>query len=125
MSRRKPLPPREPDAQVDLHGLPPDRALRALSRELHGARLRRIETVLVITGKGWGNREQKPVLREKVEAWLRGADGARLGVDSVRVEDHGGALRVHLRRDANARPSTDPSDDPAWDHDDDTPHRKG
>lgn len=118
VTRRKPPPPPDPDSQVDLHGLAPDAALRALARELHTARHRRARIVLVITGKGWGNREQKPVLRTRVEAWLRGPDGARHHVEAVELEDHGGALRVHLRRDARARPSSDPSDDPAWDHDD-------
>lgn len=94
-----------------MHGLAPDQALRSLSRGLHAARLRRSATVLVITGKGWGNLERKPVLREKVEAYLRGAHGARLGVERVTLESHGGALLVHLRRDANPHTGAEPHDE--------------
>ena len=50
----------------------------------------------VITGRGWGNREQKPVLRLKVEAWLRGPDGSSRGVSRVSVVQKGGALDVEL-----------------------------
>lgn len=82
---------------VDLHGLAPERALRHLSQGLHGARLRGAREVLVITGRGWGNREQKPVLRLKVEEWLRGPDGARFGVESFETRSRGGALLVRLR----------------------------
>lgn len=77
--------------------MPPDRALRAVARALHAARLRRARSVLVITGKGLGNRAQKPILRQHVEAWLRGPEGARVGVAEVRLEPHGGALLVQMR----------------------------
>ena len=107
VSRRKRLPPRDPDAQVDLHGLAPEQALRALSRGLHAARLRRATSVLVITGKGWGNREQKPILRQKVEAYLRGPDGLRAGVEGFTLESHGGALLVRMRRDAQRHDGAD------------------
>lgn len=93
-----------PEAEIDLHGLAPEAALRSLARGLHAARLRRMRQVLVITGRGWGNAEQKPILRLKVEAFLRGADGARLGVSGLAVETHGGALRVTLRSDGDSRP---------------------
>lgn len=67
----------------------------------------------MITGKGWGNREQKPVLRQKVEAYLRGPHGLRAGVEGFTLESHGGALLVRLRRDANPHDGVhdDESDD--------------
>jgi len=110
VSRRKPHPPRDPDARVDLHGLAPEQALRTLARELHSARIRRAANVLVITGKGWGNREQKPILRQRVEAYLRGPDGLRAGVEGFTLEPHGGALLVRLRRDANRHDGADDDD---------------
>jgi DNA-nicking Smr family endonuclease len=89
--------PREPPIEIDLHGLPPQHALRHLGRELHACRLRRCTEVLVITGRGWGNLQQKPVLRPMVEAWLRGAEGQRLGVIGFEEHSQGGALLVTLR----------------------------
>ena len=95
MVRRE--PPDPPSSEVDLHGLPPERALRRLAQELHATRVRGESCLRVITGRGWGNREQKPILRKRVEAWLRGAEGERFGVSDVRVTSKGGALDVRLR----------------------------
>ncbi|MEW6073676.1 MAG: Smr/MutS family protein [Planctomycetota bacterium] len=81
---------------VDLHGLPPAQAMRRLAQALHAARVQGREEILVITGRGWGNREQKPILRRQVGEWLRGPEGSRLGVTSVRVTSRGGALAVRL-----------------------------
>ena len=83
--------------QVDLHGLRPEDALRRLSSALVAARLRRATELLVVTGRGHGNLRQGPILRNKVEAWLAGPDGARHGVVGVAREAHGGALRARLR----------------------------
>ncbi|MBK7643068.1 MAG: Smr/MutS family protein [Planctomycetes bacterium] len=88
--------PEEPPPEVDLHGRRPEDALRHLARELHGARLRRIGEVLVITGQGFGNALHKPILRGMVEKWLLGPDGARLGVVGFERTSRGGALLVRL-----------------------------
>ncbi|HED65284.1 MAG TPA: hypothetical protein ENJ09_06995 [Planctomycetes bacterium] len=82
---------------IDLHGLRPDQALRRLAQELHAARVRGARSVLVICGRGWGNLEQRPVLRGKVEAWLLSEEGRRLGAQSFEVTAKGGALEVRLR----------------------------
>ncbi len=82
--------------EVDLHGKRPDDALRHLGRELHAARARRLPEVLVITGQGLGNALHKPILRTKVEEWLRGPEGQRLGVQGFERVSRGGALRVRL-----------------------------
>lgn len=87
-------PPLVPE--VDLHGMRPEQALRHLARELHAARQRRLKEVLVITGRGFGNPLQQPILRGKVEQWLLGPEGRRLGVQSFERASRGGALRVQL-----------------------------
>jgi DNA-nicking Smr family endonuclease len=97
--------PVEPPFEIDLHGLRPDQALRRLGQELHACRLRQRTEVLVITGRGWGNLQQKPGLRPKFAAWLRGADGQRLGVNDFIEHSQGGALLVRLRA-PGARPSS-------------------
>ncbi len=87
----------EPDLpRVDLHGLAPDQALRRVRQELHAARVRGHRRLLVITGRGWGNPTQTPVLRRRVAAWLASAEAAELGVRRFAVTSQGGALEVLL-----------------------------
>src|SRR5262245_32542641 len=88
-------PPDESES-VDLHGLTVDQALRRLAQALHAARVRGHGRLLVITGAGWGNPDQKPVLRPAIEAWLRGKEGRALGVKDVQRVHRGGALDVKL-----------------------------
>jgi DNA-nicking Smr family endonuclease len=88
--------PQDESESVDLHGLTVDQALRRLSQALHAARVRGREHLLVITGAGWGNPDQRPVLRPRVEAWLRGPEGRALGVKDVQRVSRGGALDVRL-----------------------------
>jgi DNA-nicking Smr family endonuclease len=85
-----------PEREIDLHGRPPEAALRFLGQQLHAARVAGARGVRVVTGRGWGNREQRPVLRGKVEAWLRGPDGRRLGVSGFEIVSKGGALDVRF-----------------------------
>lgn len=85
-----------PTPEVDLHGMPPDQALRRLTQALHAARVQGAGRLRVITGRGWGNREQKPVLRSKIETWARSPEGARAGVTGIRVVSKGGALDLTL-----------------------------
>src|SRR5690349_7512574 len=49
----------EEDA-LDLHGLTVEQALRRVAQALHAARVRGRKRLLVITGAGWGNPDQKP-----------------------------------------------------------------
>ena len=65
--------------ELDLHGLAPDRALRRLASELRTCRVRGDRVLLVITGRGYGNRLQQPILRGRVEAWLEGPEARALG----------------------------------------------
>ena len=74
--------------EVDLHGKRPEEALRHLARELHTARHRRLERVLVITGQGFGNALHKPILRGKVEEWLLAPEGQRRHHLAGRVLQH-------------------------------------
>ncbi len=99
---------KDPLREVDLHGLPPFRALRRLELELQAARVRGEERLLVITGRGWGNEKKQPILRGKVEAWLRGAEGARYRVAAIRVVSKGGALEIELETPSSRRSSRDP-----------------
>lgn len=82
--------------ELDLHGHAPDAALRRLRQELHAARVRGLGTLRVITGRGWGNRRQEPVLRGRVESWLATDEARALGVRTFVRVAKGGALDVSL-----------------------------
>jgi len=67
------------DVEIDLHGLRPEQAQRRLEQELHSGRVQGAFEVLVITGRGWGNQTHEPILRKRMEAWLRGPQGRERG----------------------------------------------
>ena len=70
--------------------------MRRLSQALHGARVRGARGLLVITGRGIGTRDGKPVLRTHVEDWLRSPEARALGIRGHRRVSKGGALEVTL-----------------------------
>lgn len=82
--------------EVDLHGLTPEQAFRRLRQALHTARVQRAPRLRVVTGRGWGNLRQEPVLRRRVEAWLASPEGRQAGVRGFRVTARGGALDLDL-----------------------------
>src|SRR5262245_23676613 len=84
--------------ELDLHGFKAAEAQRRLAQELHAARVRGAAGLVVITGRGFGNLEQKPVLRMSLEAWLAGEQAKRLGVLSFRRVRRDGALEIELAR---------------------------
>ena len=85
-----------PPAQVDLHRRSREEAQRILARELHACRVRGLDRLLVITGSGYGNRTEEPVLRTHIEAWLAGPQARALGVQGFQRAHRGGALDVRL-----------------------------
>ena len=91
-----------PTARIDLHGCSRPEAVRRLTRELHACRVRRLSALLVITGQGHGNRDREPVLRDHIEAWLRGPDARGLGILGFERTHRGGALAVRLARPGDA-----------------------
>jgi DNA-nicking Smr family endonuclease len=91
----------EPGPEIDLHGLRPEEALRRLALAVHTARVRGCGALLVVTGRGWGNERNEPVLRTKVEHWTRTPDARERGVLGFERSQKGGALRLRLK----ARPS--------------------
>ena len=52
--------------------------------------------LVLVTGRGWGNARQEPVLRRQVEQWLQSAPARALGVQGHSVVSKGGALEVRL-----------------------------
>lgn len=86
------------EAELDLHGMTLVRAEPTLGQFLELCQQQQIRFVRIIHGKGLGSKENKPVLKTKLNFWLRQSD-AVLAFCSATVEDGGtGALYVLLRR---------------------------
>ncbi|MEX1199805.1 MAG: Smr/MutS family protein [Methylophaga sp.] len=87
------------EAELDLHGLTAERAEPILAAFLAECQQQQIRCMRIIHGKGWSSRDNRPVLKGKVNYWLRQTD-AVLAFCSATVEDGGtGALYVLLKRD--------------------------
>lgn len=85
-------------AELDLHGMTVVEARQALAGFLHASRLRDLRCVRIIHGKGNGSLRNQPVLKGKVNHWLRQRDEV-LAFASARPADGGtGALYVLLKR---------------------------
>ena len=80
---------------LDLHGVAPDRVEAHLEQFLHTARVSRQRQVEVITGRGASNQSGLPVLRKKVETWLK-KNKDRVGFVQMQVTNRGGALLIDL-----------------------------
>lgn len=86
------------EAELDLHGMRVAEARQALSTFLHTALSRQMKTVRIIHGKGNGSFNKQPVLKGKVNTWLRQRIEV-LAFSSARPVDGGtGAVYVLLRR---------------------------
>jgi DNA-nicking Smr family endonuclease len=85
-------------AVLDLHGMNVASARQALAHFLHTVRKNNLTCVRIIHGKGNRSRHKGPVLKHKVNQWLRQRDEI-LAFCSTRPVDGGtGAVYVLLRR---------------------------
>lgn len=85
---------------LDLHGMRREEARAAVAEFVEKAHLEGRKCVLIVHGRGLGSKDNVPVLKEKLTAWLtRGAIGKRvLAFTSARPFDGGtGAVYVLLR----------------------------
>ena len=57
--------------EIDLHGLSAEQARAALAEFLVEATARRLRCVRIIHGKGYGSRTGSPVLKNRLNHWLR------------------------------------------------------
>ncbi len=92
------------EAELDLHGMTIAKAEPALGQFLDLCQQQQIRCVRIIHGKGWGSRDNKPILKSKINYWLRQSP-AVLAFCSATVEDGGtGALYVLLKRQHQEQP---------------------
>lgn len=86
------------EAELDLHGMTLIKAEPTLAQFLDQCQQQRIRYVRIIHGKGWGSRDNKPVLKSKINQWLRQSQMV-LAFCSATINDGGaGAVYVMLRR---------------------------
>jgi DNA-nicking Smr family endonuclease len=84
-------------AELDLHGRTSDEARADITGFLRECRHLHLRCVRIIHGKGHGSRHKLPVLKNKVNAWLRQRDEV-LAFCSARPVDGGtGAVYVLLK----------------------------
>jgi DNA-nicking Smr family endonuclease len=99
----------EPQARIDLHGMTEIVAHRALATFLRGAQARGLRLILIVTGKGARQPEdrfemgggRRGVLKEMTPRWLREPELARFIADirsAHRRHGGDGALYVYLRK---------------------------
>ncbi|MDC9725983.1 MAG: Smr/MutS family protein [Gammaproteobacteria bacterium] len=88
------------DAELDLHGMTIAVAHQQLAEFIDECRRQNIRCVRIIHGKGWGSKDNQPVLKTKLNAWLQQEDNV-LAFCSTPIEAGGGgagAVFVLLRR---------------------------
>lgn len=84
--------------ELDLHGMSVETARQALAAFLQRARRDSRTCVRIIHGKGNGSRHKGPVLKQKVDHWLRQREEVLAFCSARPVDGGSGAVYVLLRR---------------------------
>ena len=84
------------EGKLDLHGKTVEEAKKALSLFLTQCQTKGVRHVLIIHGKG--QKMGKPVLKNKLNHWLRQIDDVLVFCSATAKEGRSGALYVLLRR---------------------------
>lgn len=84
--------------ELDLHGMTVAEARESLKAFIAAALARRLTCVRVIHGKGLGSGHGGPILKRKVDVWLRQWDAVVAFVSAKPVDGGTGALYVLLKR---------------------------
>jgi len=84
-------------AELDLHGFRVSEARAAIASFFHDCQRRQIRAIRIIHGKGHGSPDKQPILKSKLNQWLRQHDPV-LGFCSASIVDGGtGAVYVLLK----------------------------
>ena len=86
------------EAQLDLHGMTVPVAKTALSAFLAECRNKSRKCVRIIHGKGIGSKEGKPVIKNKVNHWLRQRRDVQAFCTARPIDGGTGAIYVLLSR---------------------------
>ncbi|MCW8847377.1 MAG: Smr/MutS family endonuclease [Sedimenticola sp.] len=93
--RRGKMPP---ESMLDLHGLRVIEARKALASFLAHAIRHRLRVVQIIHGKGSRSEDQQPILKQKINQWLRQRDEVLAFCSAPRFDGGTGAAYVLLSR---------------------------
>lgn len=84
-------------AELDLHGLTVRYAREDLNRFLAACNQRGIRCARIIHGKGYGSEGRQPVLKQKLNLWLRQREEVLAFTSAPRHDGGTGAAYVLLR----------------------------
>lgn len=87
-------------ATLDLHGLNSEQAHLSLHRFLSRAVAKHLRCIRIIHGKGSRHLTEPPILKNKVNQWLRRYDGVLAFSSATPAQGGKGAVYVLLRRQA-------------------------
>jgi DNA-nicking Smr family endonuclease len=93
----------EPELEVDLHGLRAEHARALLKEFFADCRHRRVRCARIIHGKGRGSESRQPVLKCKVNYWLRLREDVLAFCSATRRDGGTGAVYVLLRNPDKAK----------------------
>ena len=85
-------------AELDLHGLTVEAAYERLVAFLRACRSRDIRCIRIIHGKGLGSKHGRPVLKSKMDRWLRLRDEVIAFCSAPPTDGGTGALYVLLKK---------------------------
>jgi DNA-nicking Smr family endonuclease len=86
-------------SEIDLHGMTAPEAKSVLRDFVKNASLRGLTCIRVIHGKGIGSGESGPILKNKVNNWLRRWDEILAFVSTKQVHGGTGAVYVLLKKE--------------------------
>jgi len=93
-------------AELDLHGMVVTEARQALLEFIHECRTHNVRYVRIVHGKGYGSSSKRPVLKNRLNNWLRQIDDV-LAFCSAQPKDGGtGAVYLLLKRDSRRQAAT-------------------
>lgn len=94
----------EPELELDLHGLTVVFATQLCDEFLAECARRRVRCARIIHGKGQGSEERQPVLKRKVNYWLRLRENVLAFCSAPRWAGGTGAVHILLRNPDKGRP---------------------
>jgi len=90
------------EAELDMHGMTIPVAETEVARFLAQCRDRHVRSVRIIHGKGYGSREAAPVLKNRINHWLRQHHDVLAFCSTPRDRGGTGAINVLLRSKRHA-----------------------
>ena len=87
-----------PESMIDLHGLRVVEARPVLAQFLAHARKHRLRVIQIVHGKGFGSQSRQPILKQKVNQWLRQRPEVLAFCSAPRFDGGTGATYVLLSR---------------------------